>query len=80
MDTGDQNKFKRIFKELVYQKGHIVDANNHIRQLSVWDNNGSHTQAINNAIYKRDKLKQEFEIKLNGKDYEHWKSFRKREH
>lgn len=78
MDTGDINKFKRVFKELVYEKGLIVEANNKIKQLSIWDKNGSHTQAINNAIYKRDKLKQDFEIKMNGKDYEHWKSFSKK--
>lgn len=58
------------FKSIVYLKGQVISKNNDIKTLSRYDKNGSHQQAILNAIKYRDEAKQTFKDKCEGYDYE----------
>lgn len=58
------------FKSIVYWKGQITSKNNDIKTLSRYDKNGSHQQAIINAIKYRDEAKQIFKDKCGGYEYE----------
>lgn len=63
--------YKKHFKHVVWLKSQLSNAKNHIRELSLFDKNGSHKDAILKAIARRDKAKTEFETSLNGFDYIH---------
>jgi NAD+--asparagine ADP-ribosyltransferase len=78
MDELEIKQFKLTFKQIVYQKGKITECNNRIRQLTKWDKNGSHKEAILRAIGKRDEQKKIVEEMLKGLSYDDWKSLSKR--
>ena len=68
-------QFRNEFKSIVYQNSQIVSSNARLRQLHVWDNNGSHDKAIERELATRDELKQKLSEMLNGRDYEDWRLF-----
>ena len=71
MTEAELKKYKKKFKSIVYLKGEIKTAKNHISQLSRWDKNGSHKVAILKAIKILNTVRQQYLDKLNGIDYDH---------
>ncbi len=68
-------QFRNEFKRIVYQNSQITSSNARLKQLHVWDNNGSHDKAIEIELATRDELKQKLSEMLNGRDYEDWRIF-----
>ena len=68
-------QFRNEFKSIVYQNSQVASSNARLRQLHVWDNNGSHDKAIERELVTRDELKQKLNELLKGMDYEDWRMF-----
>ena len=68
--------FKREFKSVVYHKGQVSLATHYIRQLSHYDRNGSHSEAIKKYLLLRDEKRKHFAELLKGKTYDEWKVLR----
>ena len=71
-------KFKKEFKSLVYQKGLVVQSNNRLKQLHVWDNSDSHQNAIIKELETKKNLQTKFKDMLKGVGYEDWVKTSKR--
>lgn len=72
------DSFRYTFKRIVYHKGRVVEENNKIKQLTRFDRNGSHTNAINRAIEKRNQERDKLNALLEGKTYDEWLEFSKK--
>lgn len=69
---------KKEFKKIVYYRGLIKSQNNFIGTLSRFDKNGSHKQAILNAIERKNELLSVFNRMLKDRSYEEWKELMKK--
>lgn len=67
--------FKAKFKAICFKKDLINSANQRVAKLTRFDNNGSHRGQLLLALDKRDKLRSELNIMLDGKPYAEWKEF-----
>lgn len=72
MTDAEIEKFRLDFDSIKYFNSQHKSAKTRISQLSKWDNDGSHTQAINLSIDDKNKLKKALDKALNGKTYEEW--------
>ncbi len=64
--------FRKQFQRIVWQKGQVTKANDWIRNLTVFDKNGSHTKAINKTIERRNAEKKKLEEMMGGLTYDEW--------
>lgn len=71
MNKDELDTWDRKFKSIVYLKGQLRSRNNDISTLSRYDKNGSHKQAIINAIGYRDEAKKAFLDSCEGFEYEY---------
>lgn len=71
-------QFRKEFKHIVWIKGEITEAKNRIVKLTRFDNNGSHSKAIREAIDECNKITLDFTGKLKGHTYNDWKEFSKK--
>ncbi len=72
MTPDDIAKFRSEFKSIVYTKGVITELNNKIGQLTSWDKEDSHKEAILKRIKQRDEMKDKFKKQLKGLTYDQW--------
>jgi len=70
-------KWKAEYKRIVYQYSLIRDNEEKLKQLHVWDRNGSHQKSIIQRLDQRTQLKEQLTEMLKGKTYDEWKFFSK---
>lgn len=78
MTTEQQEQFRREFKSIVYQYSKVQSSNNRLKQLHVWDKNGSHEKAILKELDTKKEIQTKLNRMLKGQDYEEWKFVSKR--
>lgn len=78
MTVEQQEQFRKEFKSIVYQYSEIQSSNNRLKQLHVWDKNGSHEKAILKELDTKKAIQIKLNTMLKGQDYEEWKFVSKR--
>ena len=72
MTKEEQEIFKKEFKRIVFVFSEIKSSTLRIRNLHVWDKNGSHEKAILKELERRGELKEKLNTLLKGRTYEEW--------
>lgn len=78
MKTEEQENFKKHFKHIVYINSQIEASKAKHRRLCIWDDNGSHHNAILAELERLNLLRSELKIALKEKSYEDWLGFSKK--
>lgn len=78
MKVQDVEIFRAEFKKIVYQKGLVADSEKRIRELSTWNKDGSHHNAVITEMNNRMRLKDKLKDMLKGVDYKDWQMMGKK--
>ncbi len=78
MKANEQEQFRKEFKSIVYQYSELKSSMTRLKQLHIWDKNGSHQKAILKELDTRKAIQTKLAEMLKGRSYEDWKLTSKR--
>jgi hypothetical protein len=67
------SQFRQKFRSIVYASNEVKKKEFYIKQLCIWDKNGSHNNAILNAIEQLKLVRNKLKDMLEEKSYDEWK-------
>ena len=78
MDQQEIAKFREEFKKIAWLRGEVTEVETRIKMMTRWDKNGSHENALQNALQRRDEIKKDINAMLKGRNYDDWKLLSKK--
>lgn len=70
MRESEIKEFRQLFPKIVWRKSQVSKEKLKIKQLHIWDKNGSHEKAIKAELKLLDFEREQLKLLLNGKTYE----------
>ena len=77
MNQQEIAKFREEFKRIVCLRRDLTEVEARIKIMTRWDKNGSHKNALDNAIERQCSIRNEFKTLKKGHNYDDWQLFNK---